>query len=184
MEMIRGTIVVLRPADESDRRAIYEWLAESDVTPSMMGLPLFPDTPPPTWEDFCRDYGPRFFDGTMPEVERSYIIEVEGEPVGHVNYEVIDPVRGLAELDIWLRSEDDTGRGYGPDTLDALTRHLCQAFGITEFIIRPSRRNKRAIRAYIKAGFTPLSLTNEQQTELYGPGDYDDTVAMRKRLPS
>jgi RimJ/RimL family protein N-acetyltransferase len=179
--MIQGSMVTLRPAEEADRRAIYHWLAESDVTPAMMGPPHFPDAPPPTWEEFCEDYGPPFFDGTMPELERSYMIEVGGEPVGHVNYEVSGLVQRTAELDIWLRSEADTGQGYGPDALVALTRHIHETFGVDDFIIRPSQRNARAIQAYKKAGFKRLSLTKDQQAGLYGPGDYADTVVMRMR---
>jgi hypothetical protein len=87
----------------------------------MMGPPTYPESLPPTWEEFCADYDPHFFDASAQEVEASYIIEVSGDPVGQVNYEVRDsPVRH-AELDIWLRSESDTGHGYGPDALAALT---------------------------------------------------------------
>ncbi|MDP2183229.1 MAG: GNAT family N-acetyltransferase [Actinomycetota bacterium] len=178
--VIRGSIVTLRPARESDRRAVYRWLAESDVTQSMMGPPLFPDTPAPTWDEFCEDYGPHFFDGTRHQVGRSYIIEVDGEAVGHVNYDGMDLVQNTAELDIWLCCEKVCGRGYGPDALVALTSYLHEAFGITEFIIRPSRRNARAIHAYAKAGFTLLPPSNGQQTEVYGPGDYADAIVMRK----
>jgi RimJ/RimL family protein N-acetyltransferase len=177
-------VVTLRPARGSDRREIYRWLAESDVTASMMGPPLFPDHPPPTWEEFCRDYGPHFFDGTREDVGRSFIIEVAGEPVGQVNYDGMDRARGTAELDIWLRSESVCGRGYGPDALAALTRHLHGTFGVTEFIIRPSLRNPRAIRAYGKAGFTRLGIAGEEQAAIYGPGDYVDTVVMRKSIPA
>lgn len=182
--IIRGSIVTLRPARESDRRVVYEWLAESDVTQSMMGPPSFPDAPAPTWDEFCEDYGQHFFDGTRRQAARSYIIEVDGEAVGHVNYDGMDMVRSTAELDIWLRSEGVCGRGYGSDALAALARYLHETFGVTDFIIRPSRRNQRAVHAYAKAGFTLLPLTNEQQTEIYGPGDYADAVVMRKRLPT
>jgi hypothetical protein len=74
--MIRGSLVTVRPAREHDRRAIYQWLAESDLTPSMLGPPNFPDAPEPTWDQFCEDYGPDFFDGTRQEVGRSFIIEL------------------------------------------------------------------------------------------------------------
>jgi RimJ/RimL family protein N-acetyltransferase len=180
---IRGSVVTLRPAEESDRRDIYRWLAESDVTPSMMGPPLYPGSPPPTWEEFCADYGPRFFDGTTPEVARSYVVEAGGVAVGHVNYEASGRSGRIMELDIWLRCEDVTGRGYGPDALIALTRHLHEAHGVTEFLIGPSGRNARAIKAYAKAGFVQLPLTAEQQNDLYGPGEYADTVVMRMGLP-
>ncbi len=87
------------------------------------------------------------------------------------------PVR-LAELDIWLRSEGDTGNGYGPDALAALTEHLQSTLGVSTFLLRPSARNRRAIRAYQKAGFTLAPMTAQQQVETYGPGDYDDTVVL------
>ena len=182
--MTRGALVTLRPAREDDRRAIYEWLAESDLTSSMLGPPHFPDAPVPSWEQFCEDYGPHFFDGTRPEVGRSFLIEVAGETVGHINYDGLDFARSLAELDIWLRSSEVCGRGYGSDALVALSRDLHETFGVTEFILRPSQRNARAIRAYSKAGFVRLPLTNEQQARIYGPGDYSDTVVMHKRLPA
>ena len=179
--MIRASLVTLRPAREQDRRAIHQWLAESDLTPSMLGPPNFPDAPVPTWDQFCADYGPHFFDGTRQEVGRSFIIEVDGEAVGHVNYDGLDLARCLAELDIWLRSSEVCGHGYGSDALMALTQHLHESFGVNEFILRPSRRNQRAIRAYAKAGFAMLPLTNEQQAAIYGPGDYADTVVMHER---
>jgi RimJ/RimL family protein N-acetyltransferase len=133
---------------------------------------------------FCEDYGPHFFDGTRQEVGRSFIIEVNGEAVGHINYDGMDLARGIAELDIWLRSSEVSGKGYGSDALVALTRYLHETFGVAEFILRPSRRNTRAIRAYAKAGFARLQLTNEEQAGIYGPGDYWDTVVMHKRLPA
>ncbi len=148
-----------------------------------MGPPHFPDAPTTPWEDFRADYGEHFFAGTRPDVEMSCIIEVDDVPVGQVNYEVRGSGPRTAELDIWLRSEGDCGRGYGPDALTSLTRSLAEAYGVREFILRPSARNTRAVKAYEKAGFRRLSLTREQQTELYGPGDYADAVVMRLRLP-
>jgi diamine N-acetyltransferase len=182
MTIISGAAVTLRSAQESDRRAMYEWLVESDVTPSMMGPPLFPDVPLPTWREFCDDYGPLLFDGSRPEREGSYIVEVGGEALGQVNYEVTGPGQGSQELDIWLRSEADCGHGYGPDALTALTRHLHDTIGAQEFIIRPSKRNRRAVRAYMKAGFVLVPMTQKRQAERYGPGDYSDTVVLRLRL--
>jgi RimJ/RimL family protein N-acetyltransferase len=169
----------MRASRESDRRAVFEWLAESDVTPSMMGPPLFPEVPPPTWEEFCNDYDSRFFDSSAPERVGSYVIEVEGESVGQVNYEVRGPSGGFVELDVWLRCESDCGHGYGSDALRTLMRHLHDALGATEFIIRPSARNPRAIRAYQKAGFALVPMSASEQARMYGEGDYTDTVVLR-----
>jgi hypothetical protein len=88
--MICGSLATLRPAREQERRAIYQWFAESNLTPSMLGPPDYPDAPVPTCDQFCEDYGPQFFDGAGPEVSRSFLIEVGGESVGHVNYDGMD----------------------------------------------------------------------------------------------
>ena len=41
--IILETQIKLRPAKISDRRKIYLWLTKSDLTPSMMGVPNYPD---------------------------------------------------------------------------------------------------------------------------------------------
>jgi diamine N-acetyltransferase len=180
--MIHGTLITLRPAVERDRRPVFEWMAASDLTSSMMGPPFFPDAPVPTWEQFRADYLPYYFDGSRPESGRSWVIEFRGEPVGHLSYSGMDRARGVAELDIWFRDESCCGHGWGPDAIDALVRHLHATFGITEFLMRPSRRNPRAIRAYAKAGFEAVVLTEDEARSLDGPDDYADTVVMRKRV--
>jgi diamine N-acetyltransferase len=180
--MIRGRFTTLRPARDDDRRNVYEWMAQSEVTPWMAGPPLFTEAPIPTWEEFCADYVPYFFDGSRPELGRSYIIEVDGEAIGHVSYSQADLTRGTTELDIWLRSEALCGRGYGSAALVALTDHLHESLGLTEFIIRPSRRNERALRAYARAGFLLLPLSPQEQAEIYGPTEHFDTVVMCKKM--
>lgn len=177
--MIHGEGVVLRPAEEADAHPVYEWLAESDVTAAMLGGPTFPETPAPTWDEFRADYDAHFWGEGRP-TEGSYIIEVAGRPVGHVEYAVIR--EGTAELDIWLRSEAACGHGYGPAALRALTAALHDELGVREFIMRPSARNPRAIAAYRKAGFELVGASPKEQTERYGPGDYPDAVLLRRRL--
>jgi diamine N-acetyltransferase len=178
--VIRGETITLRPATMEDRRPIYEWMANSDATAAMMGPPLFPETPIPTWEEFLDDYEEYFFDGSRPEQGRCFVIEVEGERVGQTNYYALSP--GVVELDIWLVSEGVTGRGYGTDALVTLCRHLHEALGTTEFVIRPSARNPRAVRAYEKAGFERTGMSLEEHTRAWGEPDYDDAVPMRRSI--
>ena len=127
---------------------VYEWVAKSDITPSIMGPPQFPDHPVPTWEEFCTDYRSHYFDGSKPEWGRCFIIIVNDMSVGQVNYNAIDQHHRRVELDIWMSCEANCGRGYGPDALQTLCDYLFQKYGIVEFVIQPSARNHRAIRAY------------------------------------
>ncbi len=147
----------------------------------MFGPPAFPEIPIPTWEEFSADYVEYFFGGSREELGRSYIIEVTGEAVGHVSHSQTDVVRGWTELDIWLCAEADCGKGYGCEALRALVAHLHTTLGLRGFIIRPSRRNPRAIRAYANAGFVESTLSPAERSH-FGPDESHDTVVMRLRL--
>lgn len=174
--------ISLRFAGEVDRHKIYEWLVHSDLTSSMMGPPDFQDHPIPTWEEFNQDYDHHFFDNTRPEMGRFFIIVAGGEDVGVVSYSRMTPEKQVVEMDIWLRSEEFCGRGIGSSALVELCEYLRSHYGLAEFLIRPSRRNQRAMAAYRKAGFKEVSMTPEQQAELYGAPDYEDAVPMIKVL--
>lgn len=163
-------------------------MACSDLTASMAGPPDFAEAPVTTWEEFCEDYEPYFFDGSHPERGRSFIIErIPGcEAVGHVSYSRMDEdfpplvLRPFAELDIWMRDSSCCGHGYGSEALRLLCEHLHCTLGIREMILRPSARNARAMRSYVNAGFLPLDLSQNQQMQRYGRGEYHDTVVLRR----
>ena len=145
----------------------------------MMGPPEFPEAPTPTWEQFCADYQDYFFDGSRPEVWRSFIIEHAGEAVGHINYQ-IDAQCSFAELDIWMRDSSCCGHGWGSAALCILCDQVRATLGIREFILRPSARNARAIKSYERAGFERHAMSDAQMQERYGPGEYRDTVVMQR----
>ena len=174
--------VLLRPAIESDRRQVYDWLARSDVTPSVMGPPHYPDCPIPYWEEFCADYLPHYFDDSDPFSGRCFIIVADGQDVGVVSYNAIEEEGRLTELDIWLAAEAYCGKGYGTAALEALCADLHEKYGDQEFLVRPSGRNRRAIAAYKKVGFEMLRLTPAEQRKRFGEGDYEDSVALLKQL--
>ncbi|MBI4926677.1 MAG: GNAT family N-acetyltransferase [Anaerolineae bacterium] len=181
---IKGKTVILRPATPDDRRAVFEWAALSDVTSAMMGPPTFPDNPAPSWEEFCEDHKAHFFDGSAPELGRCYIILVEGEPVGQVYYNDIEEREGVrrTEMDLWMRAQRYTGRGYGSDALLTLCEHLAQTMNVRQFMVQPSARNPRAIHAYEKIGFVRLPLSTAEASALWGPNDYADSVYMVKTI--
>lgn len=154
----------------------------------MMGPPDFPEAPIPTWEEFCDDYAAYFFDGSRPHAGRSFIIEHDHQPVGHISYSRMDedfpPIvtRPFAELDIWMRDSFCCGRGWGTQAIIALRDHLRAASNVNELVLRPSARNLRAIRSYERAGFTRLTLSNAEQAAIYGSGEYHDTIVMQRRF--
>ena len=178
---MKGEIVELRPATMDDRRPIFEWLACSDITSAAMGPPLYPESVPCTWEEFCAGYKTHYFDGSVPRLGRCFVILADGEAVGQVNYNDIPDLETAVELDIWLRARKYCGKGYGPDALEVLIEYLYREFGVTEFFLQPSARNPRAIRAYEKAGFQRVDLPLEEAEVRYSPKDYSDSVYLVKK---
>jgi RimJ/RimL family protein N-acetyltransferase len=183
--ILTGKIVKLRPSTLEDRRTIYEWATQSDATSAMIGPPTYPDHSIPSWEEFCSDHTPHFFDGSAPFLGRCFIIIVGDEPVGQVYYNDIEMINQerRVELDIWMRAEKYCGKGYGSDALLTLCRYLVREFDVVTFMVQPSARNPRAIRAYKKIGFQPLKLSLDEARELWGPNDYYDSVYMVKHFP-
>jgi diamine N-acetyltransferase len=177
-ETIQGKRVVLRPASTEDESQILGWLLRSDITSSILGPPLFPERPVPRLDDPSQRLDPHYLDGTEPELGRCFLILVDGEPVGLVTYNDIVERDGRrqVELDIWMRSEAFCGKGYGTDALEALCGYLHEGFGVEQFMVQPSARSPRAIRAYEKLGFRRLELSIEAARELWGPNDYLDSV--------
>ena len=150
---IKGKITRIRPARIEDRRKIFEWLTQSDVTPSMMGPPEYPDHPVPSWEEFKQDYRDSFFKDSESAIGKNYIILVDGREIGTIGFDNLDVRTRGVDLDIWMKSEEFCGHGYGPDAIDALVQFLYRTHGVTEFRVDPSSRNTRAICAYRKSGF-------------------------------
>lgn len=180
---IKGDRVELRPARESDRRKIFNWLTRSDLTGRMMGPPDYPDHPPPSWEAFCRDYTPAFFIPSGDGQGRQFVIVFQGKEVGTIGYDLLDRKQNRVVLDIWMRAEKYCGQGHGSDALKVLCQHIHKTYGITRFIISPSARNSQAIAAYQKAGFTLQSVINRSQQEKeFGLSEYDDNVLMIKKM--
>ena len=180
---ITGNKIELESAQESDRKKIYTWLTQSDLTSSMMGAPDYPDHPIPSWEEFCEDYTLSFFNSSGDEKGRVYLISFNDEEIGTVGYDLFDKKKNRVVLDIWMRAEKYCGHGYGSDALDTLCKYICKTYSITNFIISPSARNKRAIAAYRKSGFEYCStMSKEEQQNEFGKSECEDNIIMKKSL--
>jgi len=147
-----------------------------------MGAPEYPDNPIPDWEGFKRDFEDFYYQEAGRSKGSIMIIEENGEEIGCLCYACFHLNPGRAELDIWLKGQRYCGKGNGTKALIMLTEYLNSSYSIKKFIIRPSVKNERAIRAYEKAGFKKVSANKKEKTinefvrseylAEYGPGDY------------
>lgn len=180
---ILGNKIKLIPAQETDREKIYNWLCKSDLTPSIMGPTKYPEYPIPTWEEFCNEYPLSFFNASGDGIGRVFIIIANHNEVGTIGYDLLDKDRNRVVLDIWMKAEQYCGHGYGSDALNALSVYIHKNYGITDFLISPSERNKRAVAAYKKAGFQYVkAMDKKEQEKEFGLSEYNDNILMIKRL--
>jgi diamine N-acetyltransferase len=180
----QGSLVSLALSIPSDRRLVYDWYANSDVTASMAGPPNFPETPAGSYEKFCSEQPAHYFDGAITEAGRCFILQVSGQPAGTIYFNDITERNGIkrVELDMWMGAEAFCGKGYGPDALRALCAFVAGRFGVQHFMMQPSARNPRAIRMYEKVGFVRLDVSLVAAIQEWGRNDYPDSVYMLKTV--
>jgi len=187
--MIKGNIIELIPATLDDRQMIYEWCFHSETTKSHVGPPDYPEIEIPTFKEFYEDYQDYFFTGARPNDGRGFLIVHNSEPVGFISYTAFHLKEGIAELDNWISSEANCGKGFGTDAILALGNYLHEMLGIRELIMAPSIKNARAVKAYEKVGLLKTDRTMcdfllDEYVSLYGDGDYgvDETVVCVKQF--
>ncbi|MBB4660736.1 aminoglycoside 6'-N-acetyltransferase [Conexibacter arvalis] len=141
--MIEGRRVRLRAAGEGDRERMREILAAPEVA---------------RW---WGDPDGNLDDAVAPEEGTdSYAIELRdgGETIGVIqSWEENEPDFRHAGIDLALHP-DHQGRGYGPEAIAALARHLFEARGHHRITIDPAAANGNAIRAYERLGFKPVGV--------------------------
>jgi diamine N-acetyltransferase len=185
MTTIHAQKVTLRRAQPGDRGNIYEWLIGSDLTAHMMGGAMYPDRPIPSPEVFAARYPDHYFDGRRPFAGRMFIINAAGADIGCVSHGPIDVLNDVVELDIWLAERRHAGHGYGSEALVELCDWLQENWGVNRFLVRPSRRNVKALRAMRRAGFRETDLPAAEIVDKLAlpPGAYADELLLFRILP-
>ena len=167
--------IELRPAVETDRQQIYEWLARSDATTAIYMTSEDQPLPVPDYREFCDDYDKSAFDPAGKF--RVYIIVVDEREIGIVQYYLVDRI---AELDIWIGCQANWGKGIGPKVLRMVLQGLQVKKLADRAVIRPSARNLRAVAAYRRAGFTDFDPATEELPAWCSTEgmDYPDTIIL------
>jgi diamine N-acetyltransferase len=182
-----GRRVALRRAQPADAPQAWRWLAQSELTPRRLGPPLFPDHPPPSFAAFRNDFAPYYFDGSLPYEGRGFVIRclADGRHVGFIAHDRLDLANDVASLDLWLADVRAAGRGFGSESASLLCAWLQAQRGISRFVLRPSRRNVRALRALRRAGFRETDLPSAQVIDRLAlpRGEYADEVLLFRVLP-
>ena len=119
--------------------------------------------PTPSIAELEEEYGEHFGGSTGV---KPYFVIADGSPIGYIqSYTAMgsgegwwtdeqDP--GVRGIDQFLANAGDLGRGFGSRMVRAFVAELFADPEVTKVQTDPSPQNRRAIRAYEKAGFRPV----------------------------
>lgn len=144
-------MIKMRHAKVSEKRKIFEWY--SHIISQDMSL-SWSKGQECTWEEFDADFKDFYFKKLSQKKGSVMIIENGDVDIGCMCYDNNFLKPNCSELDIWMKNEENCGKGLGVLALKKLIEYLKAEKGIKKFLIRPSEKNIRAIRAYQKAGYS------------------------------
>ncbi|GAA5513229.1 aminoglycoside N(6')-acetyltransferase type 1 [Deinococcus carri] len=107
-----------------------------------------------------------------------FVFRVDGRAAGFIQRERVTPGHEFAPwaapsgetwgVDLLIGEPDLTGRGLGATVVTAFLAHLrAERPELRRVLIDPSPANTRAVRAYEKAGFTPLTRLSTGDGEVH-----------------
>jgi aminoglycoside 6'-N-acetyltransferase len=103
-------------------------------------------------------------------------IEVDGAVAGLIQFsERLEPKYRHAAIDLFL-DPSLHGRGLGTEAVRRVVRHLIDDRGHHRVTIDPATANLAAIRAYEKAGFSPVGIMRRSERDTGGDGWHDSLL--------
>jgi diamine N-acetyltransferase len=160
--------ISLSPATPKDRKKIYNWLRNWNNG--------FVYEEIPSYSAMCEEKEDYFYNGSSPEKGMYFMIKSGNEDAGTISYTCFHLKPGVAEFDIWLKDESVCGKGIGYNAIKLLFKEVRNKLGIHTVLIRPSKKNLRAIHVYKKCGFSAMTADisaymKPEFLDKYGPGD-------------
>lgn len=170
--ILEGEKVALRPMEPEEVSLIHAWANNPDVLPFWYGEKK-------TLDQIKGDWKHHYFSDNNPYSGRCFAILLGknpvGKPIGMINYNRIDRISRSVDIDMIIGQAKNWGQGYGSDALKTFARYLFERFDLNRIWLGAYVYNKRAIKAYEKAGFKREGVLRE---DALVAGKFVDTVVL------
>lgn len=165
--MLRGQYVILRVPELDDANIMTAWQNDREVTKYLTGS--FHPLTKRSRENFIRQLG-------TDKKNKTFIMETEDEiPIGICSLINIDWINSTAEIRVVLYAKNCWGRGYGYDTVKALTNYGIYEMNLNTIYVNLLETNERAIKCFQKAGYETEGILRNR---LYKEGQFRNLISM------
>jgi len=147
---LEGKLVVLRTKVPEDAAADYSWRVDPELAALDATAPINLSL-----EDYLRLYRDDLA-YPSPWSLRLAIDTRDGRHIGNCMYYDIDRTKSQAELGIVIGDRSCWGKGYGTDAVTTVLDHVFSETDLDRVYLHTLTSNKRAQRAFGKAGFEPV----------------------------
>ena len=163
---IRNNNLTIRNATSNDASILCKWWNDGRV----MAHAGFPNGLGISEESIVQQLS-----SDTDEIHRRLIIEVDGEPIGEMNYR--NKGNNIAEIGIKICDFSKQEKGHGKKLLTMLINALFRDLGYKKIILDTNQNNHRAQHVYEKLGFKKLRVNvdawKNQLGELQTSIDYE-----------
>ncbi len=133
-----------------EKEFFFKKATSSDSTDFWYGPHL--GEPIPNKEAFFKDFEEYYFTDFKNAKGRCFHILESDEKIGQINYNEIK--ERVVEIDIIIYDKENWSKGYGSSSVKLMSAYLEEKFHVESIFIEVHSKNKRAVKAYEKAGFT------------------------------
>lgn len=151
---LAGDRVVLREKRISDAQDDYSWRTDLELAELDASNPITM-----SYENFVK-YSREEIDDPNPNSMRFGIDDVCGKHIGNTMFYDINMRRGAAELGIMIGDRDYWSKGYGTDAVAMMLDYIFTTTDIRRVYLHTLVWNRRAQRAFGKAGFRAVKNVN------------------------
>ena len=167
--MLRGERVTLRSVEREDLERLWRFWNDLDVELAGGGDPPMPISLERMRSRFDREAREGARDKT------DFVIEADGECIGHCGLFDIDLAARHCELGITIGVREYWGRGYGREAVRLLLDYAFRVRNLRRVWLEVHADNERGIRAYRSCGFVEEGRMREH---VWLAGRYVDNVIM------
>ena len=141
-------------SNEEDYQKLYHWCQNKDVYEWFEQRKL-------TYDEIVSKYHKKIKDPNQD----LYIIRINNQDIGliqiyrfnnDINISILDKYKKIYEYDLFIGEKDYLNKGYGKMVINSVNDIIYKKYQADAIILRPFKRNIRAIKCYQKCDFTKI----------------------------